>query len=116
MFPSRPHSLFESYLEEHIHGGHLDFDGIFCITDEVAHEIIEYLKKKGLHAPKDYSIIGFDGIRKFGTFGYCCSTIVQPVQAIANACVRLLSEESFSDAPSLICLPVSYADGGTTAS
>ena len=59
-------------------------------------------------------MIGFDGIRYFGDEDYICSTIVQPVQEIAEMCVELLTRESLSTKPPLVCLPVTYACGGTT--
>ena len=59
-------------------------------------------------------MIGFDGIRMFGDQDYVVSTIVQPVQEIAETCVSTVLSKHLSAAPSLICLPVSYAGGGTT--
>ena len=42
------------------------------------------------------------------------STIVQPVPEIAEACVNTVLSKHLSAMPSLICLPVHYAAGGTT--
>ena len=67
-----------------------------------------------LRIPEDVQVIGFDGIRQFGDSEYMCSTIVQPVSEIAQTCVDLLLQESTSAKPLLMCLPVSYAYGGTT--
>lgn len=39
---------------------------------------------------------------------------VQPVQGIAEACVNTVLSKHMSGTPSLICLPVQYACGGTT--
>ena len=36
------------------------------------------------------------------------------VQEIAEMCVELLTRESLSTKPPLVCLPVTYACGGTT--
>ena len=41
-------------------------------------------------------------------------TLVQPLKGIAKACVNLVLDEQAEENPSLICLPVSYAYGGTT--
>lgn len=109
-----PFSLFESFLTEHMQGGRLSFDGIFCVTDRLAYLVIKTLKKLGLRVPEDVQVIGFDGIRHFGSEDYICSTIVQPVQEIAEMCVELLIRESISTKPPLVCLPVTYAYGGTT--
>ena len=45
---------------------------------------------------------------------YAVSTIVQPVPEIAEACVSTVLSRHMSNVPSLICLPVKYACGGTT--
>ncbi len=109
-----PYSAFEEFLQEHLHAGKLDFDGIFCVTDTLAHQIINSLRRMGQRVPEDVQVIGFDGIRHFGDLGYCCSTIVQPLEKMAETCVELILEKEEGKIPSLICLPVTYAYGGTT--
>ena len=109
-----PYGAFEAFLKEHFHNGKLDFDGIFCVTDLLAHQTVNCLRGMGLRVPEDVQIIGFDGIRVFGDLELTCSTIVQPVDAIAETCVDLVLRAPDSPAPSLVCLPVSYAPGGTT--
>lgn len=105
---------FESFLSEHIRDGKLSFDGIFCVTDRLAYLIIKTLHKLNLRVPEDVQVIGFDGIRPFQETEYVCSTIVQPVPEIAEMSVNLLLQENISSKPPLVCLPVSYAYGGTT--
>ena len=109
-----PFSAFGSFLRANMEGGRLTFDGIFCGTDTVAYQIIGLLRSMGLRVPEDVQVIGFDGIRMFGDHDYVCSTIVQPVADIAEACVSMVLSPDFKGLPSLICLPVTYADGGTT--
>ena len=109
-----PLSAFESFLRANMDGDRLTFDGIFCGTDTVAYQIIGLLRSMGLRVPEDVQVIGFDGIRMFGDLDYICSTIVQPVADIAEACVSMVLSPDFKGLPSLICLPVTYADGGTT--
>ena len=109
-----PFSAFESFLRANMDGDRLTFDGIFCGTDTVAYQIIGILRGMGLRVPEDVQVIGFDGIRMFGDLDYVCSTIVQPVADIAEACVSMVLSPDFKGLPSLICLPVTYADGGTT--
>lgn len=60
-------------------------------------------------------VIGFDGTWNPGTRDYICSTIVQPVADIAEMCTELLLQENMAVKPPLVCLPVTYAYGGTTA-
>lgn len=109
-----PYSAFEDFLRENLSDGKLAFDGIFCVTDALAFRLIGSLREMGLRVPEDVQVIGFDGIRNFGDLDYICSTIVQPVEQMAEVCVSMVLEEGGTQAPSLICLPVSYAYGGTT--
>lgn len=110
------YSAFEDFLKEHMADGKLEFDGIFCVTDSLAHQILNSLKSMGIRVPEDVQIIGFDGAQYFGDMEYYCSTIVQPIENIAEACVDMVLQEPSSKRPSLVCLPVSYAYGGTTLS
>lgn len=105
---------FEAFLKEHMHNGKLDFDGIFCVTDRTVCDVRNILAKMHIRVPKDVQMIGFDGIKHFGNGDYVCSTIVQPVQEIAEMCVEFLLQENMSTKPPLVCLPVTYAYGGTT--
>lgn len=109
-----PYQEFVDFLNEHFHDGKLDFDGLFCVTDSLAHQIRGTLKEMGLSVPEDVQIIGFDGCRHFGDLELTCSTIVQPVEAIAETCVNLILNTEPSKIPSLLCLPVHYEYGGTT--
>lgn len=105
---------FEQFLREHMHNGRLDFDGIFCVTDRTVYDVRKILSKMGIRVPDDVQMIGFDGIKDFGDGNYICSTIVQPVAEIAEMCVELLLQENMTAKPPLVCLPVTYAYGGTT--
>lgn len=105
---------FEVFLREHMHNGKLDFDGLFCVTDRIVYDVCKILKRLEIKVPEDVQIIGFDGIQFFGDGEYICSTIVQPVQEIAEMCVELLLQENMAKKPPLVCLPVSYMYGGTT--
>ncbi|MCX4321548.1 MAG: LacI family DNA-binding transcriptional regulator [Lachnospiraceae bacterium] len=109
-----PFDEFTRFLSEHMHDGRLSFDGIFCVTDKLAYLIIKTLRRLNLRVPEDVQVIGFDGIRVFPGTEYVCSTIVQPVPEIAEMCVNLLLQENMSAKPPLVCLPVTYASGGTT--
>lgn len=110
-----PYEEFEKFLIEHIHDGKLSFDGIFCVTDALAFSVIQTLRHLGQRVPEDVQVIGFDGIRHFGLKEYVCSTIVQPLPEIAEMCVELLLRENMTTIPPLVCLPVTYAYGGTTS-
>lgn len=109
-----PYDPLDDFLVEHMHNGKLDFDGIFCGSDTLAYHARRTLKSLGLRVPEDVQIIGYDGIRAFNVGEYLVSTIVQPIQEMAETCVSTILSEDFSSRPSLICLPVAFADGGTT--
>ncbi|MCI8516566.1 MAG: LacI family DNA-binding transcriptional regulator [Hungatella sp.] len=105
---------FRSFLSDHTHQGKLDLDGFFCVTDRLAYQIIRMLKDMGVRVPEEAQVIGYDGARILGEEDYLCSTIVQPTREIAQMCVELLLQEAMAVRPPLVCLPVSYAYGGTT--
>ena len=109
-----PYQDFVDFLQSHFHDGKLDFDGIFCVTDAVVYQIRGTLRDMGLSVPEDVQMIGFDGIRNFGDLELTCSTIVQPVETIAETCVDLILNPDRAKTPSLVCLPVHYEYGGTT--
>ena len=105
---------FREFFRSHMRDGRLEIDGIFCSTDLLACRIRAMLEDLNLRVPEDVQIIGFDGIRQFGTGALYCSTIIQPVQKIAETSVDLLLAKDRSNVPALVCLPVAYAPGGTT--
>lgn len=109
-----PYEEFETFLASHIKNGKLAFDGIFCVTDGLAWHILKVLRRLNQRVPEDVQVIGFDGNRHLGVQDYICSTIVQPVPEMAEMCVELLLQENMPVKPPLVCLPVTYAYGGTT--
>lgn len=109
-----PISKFRDFLKEHKTADGFTLDGIFCVTDYIAYTVIKYLREMELRVPEDVQVIGFDGTLAFGETDYVCSTIVQPVEEIAATCVDLILHENIPTKPSLICLPVHFAYGGTT--
>lgn len=106
--------LFWDFFRSHMTDGTLDIDGIFCSTDLLAWRIQCMLKEMGVRVPEDVQLIGFDGIRRFGGEELYCSTIVQPLQKLAETAVDLLLTKDRSNIPAMVFLPVSYAPGGTT--
>lgn len=94
--------------------GRLAYDGIFCSTDLLLHQVETFLRRRGIRVPEDVQMIGFDGTRLFHSEEYVCSTIVQPVKQIAETAVELLLDRRQTQHSALVCLPVYYAAGGTT--
>lgn len=105
---------FLRFLEEHMGGDEPEFDGIFCSTDKTALQCLWKLREMGIKVPEQVQLIGFDGVQVFENLGRYCSTIVQPIEKLAEAAVNTLLSENLSSLPPLMCLPVSYAPGGTT--
>lgn len=105
-----------AFIDENIKNGIFQYDGIFSNTDIMATQIIDHLAKRNIHVPDDVQIIGYDGIKQFGSDNYYCSTIQQPLYEMANAAVDILLTPDQNIKPALVCLPVSYCYGGTTKS
>lgn len=89
-------------------------DGIFTVNDYLGFQLIEYLHSIHKDIPEDIQLVGFDGIQHFGSLGYYMSTIAQPVERIAKACVDILLSPDKSKYPNPYLLPVEYKYGGTT--
>ena len=105
---------FLRFLDQHIHGGKLDFDGVFCSSDGLAVRMLNHLRTRGIRAPEDVQFIGYDGLLDYHTREYLCSTIVQPLTQMVETAVNLLLDEGELSAGANICLPVRYQSGGTT--
>lgn len=106
--------LFRDFFQAHMRDDRLEIDGIFCSTDLLAWKVQGMLKELGVRVPEDVQIIGFDGMRHFCAEELYCSTIVQPIQKLADTAVDLLLAKDRTNIPALVLLPVSYAPGGTT--
>ena len=102
------------FFEKNIRNKKLEFDGIFANTDRIAYVATQILTSMGIKIPRDVQIIGFDGIKKFGNLDYYVSTIKQPVEHIAKACVNILLSGDIKSQPLLTYFPVEYVCGKTT--
>ena len=105
---------FFPLLQSHMTAGRLDWDGIFCATDVLAWHVRDMLSRLDIRVPEEVQIIGFDGVPVQISGKLPCSTIVQPIAQIAETSVDILLQEDKGGLPSLLCLPVKYAGGGTT--
>ena len=102
------------FVEEHVRDGRFDYDGIFCNTDILAVRIRRFLEQRGVLVPDQVQIIGYDGIVNPFTGQYVCSTIVQPLEQMAQAAVTLLMNPVKTTEGMNVLLPVRYVPGGTT--
>ena len=109
------YSVFGDFIRAHLHDGRPDFDGLFCATDLLALQVRRTLEQMDLRVPNDVQIIGYGGLKCFGSQEFCCSTIVQPVEEMAQLCTDLILQSSPKKYSCSLQLPVYYAFGGTTA-
>lgn len=105
---------FYRFIEEHICGEKLEFDGIFCSSDILASHVSRFITDRGVRVPDQVQIIGYDGIPDPYTDGLLCSTIEQPIAKMAEAAVDTLLNFNDASKGANICLPVRYVPGGTT--
>lgn len=78
----------ESFLERLINKGELP--GAFvCVSDFVAHFMMDYLKGKGYQIPQDLAMTGFDGNREYMKRGDAfITTAIVDLKAIGDKLVR----------------------------
>ncbi len=107
-------SVLKDLLRMHLHGGRPEYDGLFCATDHLALRVRHTLEEMHLYVPGDVQIIGYGGVKGFGGRELCCSTIVQPVEEMAQMCIDLILRVSKKGISCSLQLPVYYAFGGTT--
>ena len=90
-------------------------DGIFAVNDFMALSVMKVMQKLGKSAPKDYQIIGFDGLKSAIDQEYFLSSIKQATDLLAKSAVEsLLSLIDGLQPASRIVLPVTFEEGGTT--
>mgnify|MGYP000966806997 CR=1 FL=1 len=67
-------------------------DVVFCMNDYYGAATIRCLSAAGIGVPDDVAVIGFDGLA-FGALTLpSLTTVVQPVDALAERCVEMLFE------------------------
>lgn len=66
-------------------------DAIFAASDIMALATLDAMRDAGLRAPDDVSVVGFDDIRSSAWPAYRLTTIAQPVDALLDRSLDLLS-------------------------
>lgn len=90
-------------------------DGIFAVNDFMALRIMKIMGELSKVAPKDYQIIGFDGLKTAVDQDYLLSSIKQPTDLLAKEAVKsLLDLINGLEPKSRQVLPVEFVEGGTT--
>ena len=94
-------------------GDNLDCDGIFAISDILAHIVIETLQSHGKRVPEDVRVIGYDGVESYLNLGKKISSIAQPVEALAKAMCKGILKRIHGQSVQSLILPVTYKSGDT---
>ncbi|MEV6265136.1 LacI family DNA-binding transcriptional regulator [Streptomyces sp. NPDC051784] len=71
---------------------HPDLDGVFAANDLMAQGACQLLREQGKRIPSDVAVIGFDDSSVAVTCRPPLTTVHQPVEKMAGAMARLLSE------------------------
>ncbi|MFF5973959.1 LacI family DNA-binding transcriptional regulator [Streptomyces sp. NPDC012769] len=72
---------------------HPDVDGVFAANDLMAQGACQLLREQGRRIPRDVAVIGFDDSSVAMTCRPPLTTVRQPVEKMAGAMARLLSEQ-----------------------
>ena len=93
---------------------HPDVDGVFASNDVDALLIMQIAKKFNKNIPEDLFIVGYDGSKIMRNMFPNLTTIVQPIEEIANKALEVLNlrlekQETLSE----YILPVSIWNGST---
>ena len=98
------------------------FDGVFATDDLTACNVANWARSRGLRVPEDLKIIGFDGTSAVRTAAAWLSTVVQPIDAMAQKAVELLVAQIDAEGgtrddeePSVFELPVSVVESASTS-
>lgn len=65
---------------------------IFCCSDEVASEVLNFAEEKRIEVPKDLSVIGFDDNPNCLYGNLMLTTVRQPLKAMVHRAVKILEE------------------------
>lgn len=72
---------------------------IFCCSDEVASEVLNFAEEKRMEVPKDLSVIGFDDNPHCLYGNLMLTTVRQPLKAMVQKAVNILNESIESKQP-----------------
>lgn len=83
----------ESGFEQAEHLFSKDVTAIFASNDEMALGVLDAASKRGLSVPDDLSLVGFDGNSAATRCSPPLTTVRQPLEAMGDAAVRILSAQ-----------------------
>ena len=90
----------------------LGLTAVFAHNDLMAIGALSALRRAGLRAPEDISVIGFDNILQAAAMAPALTTIAQPVVELGQVSVRLLLDQigQRTEQPSCIVLPTTLVE------
>jgi DNA-binding LacI/PurR family transcriptional regulator len=88
---------------------------LVCSNDLLAISVIAELRRGGYQVPRDFSVIGFDGIALGAQIHPSLCSIVQPIEALAQAVIAQLLAQIGGASPASICLPCHIRPGESIA-
>ncbi len=112
-YPLGDYIRIPSYIHEEIES-HKEVDGIFCISDAVACEVVLEIEKRGRRVPEDVKVVGFDGGRSFNNLGKSLTSIGQNPQKLAKALGEMISSYYKKEEIKNRVIPVYFSKGETT--
>lgn len=112
-YPLGDYLLLPQHVRDLI-GFHKEVDGIFCISDAIACEVILELERNGRKVPDDVKVIGYDGGRSFLNLGKSVTSINQNPKEIAKAICELVIGYYSNNIIENKILPVKLNLGETT--
>lgn len=115
IYLQEPVADFKPAIEELLNNNP-KIDGIFCHNDSRLLKVKSILEELGYSIPQDIQLIGFDGMDLSKDIPLDVSTIVQPVQQLAEGAVDLVMKKVKNpDVPNEIYkYPVKFREGKTT--
>lgn len=87
---------------------------LVCSNDLLAISLIAALRRNGWGVPQQLSVIGFDGIAIGTQMHPTLCSVVQPIEALANAVIDQLLAQIAGSAPTSLCLPCHIRPGEST--
>lgn len=95
--------------------GKLRYDGIYASTDWLALIVLDQMKQIGIRVPEETQLVGHDGLRWMNRGDYMLSTIVQPIEEMAEKSVELILKKIQGEEIDIFTmLPITFVAKGTT--
>lgn len=111
-YPLDGYMNIPNYIRERI-GEHPEIDGIFCVSDAVAANVILELERLGRNVPNDVKVIGFDGGRSFINLGKSMTSIGQNPEEIAKAIGEMIETYYKKEKVENRIIPIYFQNGET---